>query len=1239
MKTTVAKEPYLKILNVQGNIYEEFLPDQVLTHNNLNKVINYFEDQDRRSRIYLHGVGISCGLNITEVTENKIQIGQGCGITTDGDLIKANTSEFLYYTDLFDRGNYSLLENLKVFEIHTQEGAGHQNGELPLSLFKANVGFALKDCMLIAYVEGFTEDEGLCNDFGCDETGNKVYSNVKFLLTHKDNYEKLIENDTIYNRHNVLKYYKDLPELHPKRLLLNKANTTLWQDIHNQFKQNEPLVKELEDAILLLLDNYSNRINFQKFGITSSNIQQEFSTLFQKPIPSTYNDIQYQYDHFNDLIATYHQIRELVLYTHFECVPNHKAFPKHLLLGSLDESTRLETRHKFYPSPITTLNDENLMKFRSLFIKFYYQLKNYAILEPKSAQIKVTPSKSYEFLLTERSIPYYYSNTNTLLTNWNLNNTIHHNSQLGYRIETNDYLKHPLKYNHKDKDFYRIEGHLGKNYVTALKKITSIKIENNLAFDVKTVSIGFPVSNINFDDVKCETENISRLLESYQKEFLCTADAAINFLGSYLFNKPGEVAPIAKKANKLTIGYAVDYAYKNYPYLSVGTIDIDTSRTRVSNSSTVTTTPQPRLRSGVSNTPGGRSARFESASADNFNTIRSLGSTISSEESEMIPYYDFTAESMHTSRAYAAEVLRVYNPDTVESRALKYIKENSEKEFEPAIEALYIVRPVNIIVKLQEVKQQFIKTINDFYVTQKLSAFNIAIDELCREVKALILNLTAWVENDVYGKQKNDKLYEYHINQVYEQCCIKKKMIWIKEQLDDIRNNLYKELILSNFIEKHPGLEHMAGVPKGGTFIMVYLGQHESKNERQMPFSGTVLFDFALPYQCVADCAPETIVYQDVTQPKEVTIAKQIFCFIEGEDVASEPFKITPSGGLLTSPQGNEFIVGKPDDYVFDPKLVPDNLLGKSIQFAIDDNAVQNIEIKVYKLPKTVSINYDNVKWFDRQLAFDMKAVTGTVSHQSYFLYNWSNKNTTWKDVSTRPNGLLRKTFDVTGDKYKDELVLSISVNDLTNSCSTKPVNVTVKETRPDELQLDCRMGVKTRLEKLEFDPIIENIKSKILGQPFESLYNDGVIIRLQKLLERIEQASEGVPTTTMPDSLIDPKFLDELIKEITTRRKAILSEMIKPGDFPDFMPVFLDTDELFELVGLELMRCLNEDITAKISNVSANFFATSKDFIAVREQLNYKHIKINAHYIERFKAGATDVDMLFDSVYNQLIS
>ncbi len=54
--------------------------------------------------------------------------------------------------------------------------------------------------------------------------------------------------------------------------------------------------------------------------------------------------------------------------------------------------------------------------------------------------------------------------------------------------------------------------------------------------------------------------------------------------------------------------------------------------------------------------------------------------------------------------------------------------------------------------------------------------------------------------------------------------------------------------VFSTFIRKHRGIEHQAGVPKGGTFILIYISSEEN----------TVIADFNLPYLCCGadNCVP-----------------------------------------------------------------------------------------------------------------------------------------------------------------------------------------------------------------------------------------------------------------------------------------------------------------------------------------------------------------------------------------------
>ena len=83
-------EPKLKHITTQ---YRRFTKNQVLTEGHLNEVLDFFDDQDRLSRICLDGTGIVCGFNLRCV-DNTIEVSQGAGVTSDGDLLhlyKINT--------------------------------------------------------------------------------------------------------------------------------------------------------------------------------------------------------------------------------------------------------------------------------------------------------------------------------------------------------------------------------------------------------------------------------------------------------------------------------------------------------------------------------------------------------------------------------------------------------------------------------------------------------------------------------------------------------------------------------------------------------------------------------------------------------------------------------------------------------------------------------------------------------------------------------------------------------------------------------------------------------------------------------------------------------------------------------------------------------------------------------------------------------------------------------------------
>ena len=104
-------EAKLKKITTQYHTFED---NQVLTKDQLNEFINYFEDQDRMSRVFLSGVGIVCGFELKINNEKTtITISQGAGVTTDGDLLKLqkNAAKSVSKTIDFNKVDYKFFKD------------------------------------------------------------------------------------------------------------------------------------------------------------------------------------------------------------------------------------------------------------------------------------------------------------------------------------------------------------------------------------------------------------------------------------------------------------------------------------------------------------------------------------------------------------------------------------------------------------------------------------------------------------------------------------------------------------------------------------------------------------------------------------------------------------------------------------------------------------------------------------------------------------------------------------------------------------------------------------------------------------------------------------------------------------------------------------------------------------------------------------------------------------------------
>jgi len=216
--------------------------------------------------------------------------------------------------------------------------------------------------------------------------------------------------------------------------------------------------------------------------------------------------------------------------------------------------------------------------------------------------------------------------------------------------------------------------------------------------------------------------------------------------------------------------------------------------------------------------------------------------------------------------------------------------------------------------------------------------------------------------------------------------------------------------LLSDFMERHSGLEHFAGVEPGGTFILV----HESEDRPQ------VIADFSLPYLCCDKKDPVFLVLP-VTQLCEnddpilmtvIPLDGEIKAFANGVAIS----------GITTNRGGQS---------VFNPSLVPTANHGDQITFTVNDDPVETVLTVVPQ--SQVTVVADNIVYDDNAESAEVDfVVTG---HDASYTYQW-NFGDGSPLVATQPvNGIVKHTYNlVVGqeDIYNPTLTITNA-----NGCST----------------------------------------------------------------------------------------------------------------------------------------------------------------------------------------------------------
>ena len=496
--------------------YRKFTKGQYIESPQFNEFLDFFEDQDRLSRVLLQGVGIVCGLKPKPIFISgqlySVQLSQGVALTTDGDLLTLNnTSEVskeLYMSDLKtikieykDYTHFKVYDNSKVkypqftigntgqielWELATSKEAGSDFQPI-------NKLSNLEDKYLLLYLESYEKEIKPCRGVDCDNYGVQQIRNLKVLVTTKEGFNQIIKQDQLQKHPLFIDGVMD--DVKQERVIVERLISE--RGVETQFLSSD--LKDLYKAVLEK-DDYGKSV-FDKINAISDLIgipavnHQIFKKALEKCLTQN-TGFQYAYDIVKDLTNTYSEIVKLLPKSFTKCFPDLVSFPKHIMLGKLSSEKQLDSsRHQFYNSPV--LDDEKAThRVKVLLTRFKLQAQNFKYSDSfeNEASIKITPSQKLN-PLGNKAIPFYYQVTEEFLKAWNFDKTSNRSfrDNLAYDVSllaSDDHIQTPLDFNIDKNSFYNIEGHQGMDYVLAFKQIKKIIEERQLGFDVMALSLG-----------------------------------------------------------------------------------------------------------------------------------------------------------------------------------------------------------------------------------------------------------------------------------------------------------------------------------------------------------------------------------------------------------------------------------------------------------------------------------------------------------------------------------------------------------------------------------------------------------------------------------------------------------------------------------------------------------------------------------------------------------------------------
>ena len=803
-----------------------FEADQVLTNTHLNDLRKYLDEQNRLTRVKLVGCGIVCGLEITS-SAASIKISKGCGLTSQGYLLMLCDSEFTHsipYTAPEFPGDFDFIsqcasgnpENVpfykpgfteQMFQLITgrqleQLSPEVKNTAVALSKMPAQT---LRDLAVVLFLEAEQLKLKNCDTNDCNDKGSRMDFEPKVLLVPKKVLDRVIIDSGNKGNKNPL------PQIELRRYNVPVANLLTTSAVLGGFANiaDNTTIEKIATGLNACYTQYDYLLE-EGSGNPFGGVANSLKALRQKVITTDPLFIQYFYDFLDDIIKAYYEFREKAYYVNSECCIDEMRFPLHLMLGEATSGTvagnQSAYREYFIYSPLFDSQGWRLNEIRFLFTRLKILLGSFTPDNPADfgkREIKITPSRFGKDYLSERCIPYYYhvsggANQLPLYRQWNYKKTMRGEPEQNLSYKSNEYadsgdslVLRPLLYDLEQYNFFRVEGHIGKQIASALPEVVSIKQEYNLPVEVIALSADYIGAILKGEDPQCIIQDLESDYRIIIAEFICKLHDA--FCNIYKFDF---------KPKPITAGAAAPIGTA----LAAGTTARRATRGAAAAADTNAATP---------------AAGILSDDDDEVNEL--IGKTDFSGLKVSHPALSKLVSEAHLTKNYTkgSSLLKLCGVRKGSIGDI-YLSNISSNIFSNPVSLTTNVKAASLYFRFFElidsIESMFKILLTNELAELNLAEFKIAYNRYEKEVNNLSKQL----------RTITDKV------QVFLSTCIVEKLEALKDEYRRRINQYNLAMKFNNYFKKHGGIEHKAGVPTGGTFILVY---HEDIKGRRLDVS------------------------------------------------------------------------------------------------------------------------------------------------------------------------------------------------------------------------------------------------------------------------------------------------------------------------------------------------------------------------------------------------------------------